>query len=267
MIATLRYEFVMQIRRPSLWIVYGLVFAVLVATLSYWSLDLGLNDAHVPRRAMATAAELLVLLLPIVYGCMLADRPQRDRLLRVDSILDATPTGRTARLVGRYLGVCAATAVPFALAYFGRVLLYVVAEGKPSALGWATLFFLGSVLPGLLFVGALAFAGPLLVPPMVFRVLFVAYWFWGNLIPKDLLPTLSHTILTATGEYVRNAVAPRSLEYLPGDLEYADAPPAVLDFLRPEATPAVALLWVGLMVALTVALLSVVRLHASRSES
>ncbi|MGN9839880.1 hypothetical protein ACTMTI_17315 [Nonomuraea sp. H19] len=260
MIAALRYEFVMQVRRPSLWIVYALVFAVLVATLPFGTLDLNAYDGAVARQAMSVAAQILVSLLPIVYGSLLADRPLRDRVLRVEPLLDATPSGRTARLIGKWAGACAATAVPFAIAYFGRALLYAIVEGQPSALGWAALTFLASVLPGLVFIGALAFAGPLLLPPMMFRVLFVAYWFWGNLIPATMMPTLSHTIFSATGEYVRYGII------APYPIDYGPDPAAVLDFLRPDHTPATAGLWIGVMIVLAAAVLSLVRLHASRSE-
>ncbi|GGO71783.1 hypothetical protein [Nonomuraea cavernae] len=82
MIASLRYEFAMQVRRPLLWIVYGLVLAMMVAVLDYWSLDLGVYEVSVPKEAMGVAAQIIVTLLPIVYGCMLADRPSRDRVLR-----------------------------------------------------------------------------------------------------------------------------------------------------------------------------------------
>ncbi|WP_433226792.1 hypothetical protein [Microtetraspora malaysiensis] len=37
--------------------------------------------------------------------------------------------------------------------------------------------------------------------PPPFRVLFVAYWFRGTIIPADMMPTLSHTIFAATGDY------------------------------------------------------------------
>ncbi|WP_214318230.1 hypothetical protein [Nonomuraea sediminis] len=260
MIPTLRYEFVMQVRRPSMWIIYGLVVAFMVTKLAYWSLDLGESRPAVPRHAMVVAASIVMALLPIVYGCLLADRPQRARVLRVEPVLAATPSGATARLVGRYLGTCAATAVPIAVAYFGRALLYAVVKGEPAALGWAVVIFLAAVLPGLVFVGALVYAGTLLIPPMLFRVLFVAYWFWGNLIPPDLMPTLSHTIFSATGEYARDGL----LAPLP---PYGVTVPGAFDFLRPAATQATALLWIGLMIALAVAMLFLVRLHASRSES
>lgn len=260
MIPTLRYEFVMQIRRPSMWIVYGLAVAFMVAGLAYWSLDLGEPRPAVPRHAMVVAANIVMVLLPIVYGCLLADRPQRARVLRVEPVLAATPSGATARLVGRYLGTCAATAVPIAVAYFGRALLYAVAEGEPAALGWAAVIFLAAVLPGLVFVGALVYAGTLLIPPMLFRVLFVAYWFWGNLIPPNLMPALSHTIFSATGEYARDGL----LAPLP---PYGVTVRGAFDFLRPAATQGTALLWIGLMISLAVAILFLVRLHASRSES
>ncbi|MFI6600604.1 hypothetical protein ACIBHX_30535 [Nonomuraea sp. NPDC050536] len=260
MIPTLRYEFVMQIRRPSMWIVYGLAFAVTVAMLAYWTLDLGEPRPAEPRHAMAVAANILMALMPIVYGCLLADRPQRARVLRVDPVLAATPSGATARLVGRYLGTCAATAMPIAVGYFGRTLIYAVAKGEPAALGWAVVIFLAAVLPGLVFVGALVYAGTLLIPPMLFRVLFVAYWFWGNLIPADMMPTLSHTIFSATGEYARDGL----LAPLP---PYGVTLPGAFDVLRPAATQATALLWIALMIALAVAILFLVRLHASRSES
>ncbi|MFC4008778.1 hypothetical protein ACFOY2_16220 [Nonomuraea purpurea] len=261
MIATFRYAFGMQVRRRSLWIMYGLAFAVTAAMPPFWTLDMGYDDGQEPWQGMATAARLLTSLLPLVYGCMLADRPVRDRVLRVEPILAATPTNSTARLMGAYAGACAATAVPFAVAYFGRALLFVVMEGQPSALWWATLNFTASIVPGLAFLGALAFAGPLLVPPMVFRVLFVAYWFWGNLIPKGMMPTISQTIFDATGDYVRNGLlAPPTVDYGPG-------PPAVFDFLRPASSPGTAVLWIGVMIALSAVMLFLLCLHASRSES
>ena len=32
---------------------------------------------------------------------------------------------------------------------------------------------------------------------MLFRVLFVVYWFWGSLVPAGMMPTLSRTIFSA----------------------------------------------------------------------
>ncbi|MGI5488671.1 hypothetical protein [Microtetraspora malaysiensis] len=265
MIATLRYEFLMQIRRPVMWIVYGLTFVVLVATLwpGYRTLDLGTGDGHDPKQAMLVSAKLTMSLLPIVYGCLIADRLLRDRRLGVAPIMDASPADPVGRLIGKYVGVCAATAVPIVLTFFGRAVVYAITEGRAEALAWSVPIFAAVILPGLVFLGALALAGPLLMPPLAFRVLFVAYWFWGNLIPADMMPTLSHTIFAASNEYAAYGLFDRPQ----AEIVYGPRQGAALNFLRPEATPAVAVLWMGVMVALAAAILLLTRLHAARSES
>ncbi len=265
MIAALRYEFLMQIRRPVMWIVYGLAFAALVATMwpAYRTLDLGSGGGHDPKLAMVVSAKVTMSLLAIVYGCLLADRLIRDRRLGVATIMDASSANPLGRLIGKYAGVCAATAAPIALAFFGRAVVYAIAEGKAEALAWSVPVFATAILPGLAFLGALALAGPLLMPPLVFRVLFVAYWFWGNLIPADMMPTLSHTIFAATGDYVAYGLFDRGSE---GGFVYGPWPDAALNFLRPVASPAVAVLWMGVMVALAAGILLLARLHAARSE-
>ncbi|MFD8560850.1 ABC transporter permease [Streptosporangium canum] len=275
MIATFRYEFRMQIRRPVLWIVYGLTFAVTVAAFghTYLDLNLGGDEGRDPRLAMIASASLLTSLLPIVYGCLLADRLVRDRRLGMSDVLDTTPAGRTGRLAGKYLGVCAATAVPLVLAYLGRAVAYAVTEGEPAALGWAAVVLVTAVVPALLFVGALALAGPLLMPPLLFRVLFVVYWFWGSIITPSMMPTVSHSILSANSQYVAYGLLGYGERILPdailppGGFVYGPWPGAALNFLRPEASPAVALLWIGVMIALAAAVLLLTRLHTARTES
>ncbi|MEV4375742.1 hypothetical protein [Streptosporangium sp. NPDC049644] len=280
MIATFRYEFRMQIRRPVLWIVYGLTFAVIVITLNPAYVDLQRsNDRDDPMTAMIVSADLLMSLLPIVYGCLLADRLVRDRRLGVVGVLDATPTAHTTRLIGKYLGTCAATAVPFTLAYFGRAVVYAIVEGEPSALGWAVVVFVTTTVPALLFVGALGLAGPLLMPPMLFQVLFVVYWFWGNLIYPSMMPTLADTILSPNSQYVAYGLlgytpappGPTETHLIIGPDYYTYGGPtpggASLDFLRPMADAPVALLWIGVMLVLAVFVLSLARLHTTRTES
>ncbi|GAA2871571.1 hypothetical protein GCM10010517_31870 [Streptosporangium fragile] len=272
MIATLRYEFLMQVRRPVMWIVYALTVAVLLATgPGFSTLSLGGSDARDAKTAMVLLAPIMMTLMPIVYGCMLADRLVRDRRLGVDAVLDTTPADRTGRLVGKYLGACAATAVPFLAAYFARALVYVVAEGRPSALGWAVAVFVTTVVPGLLFTGALALAGPLLMPPMLFRVLFVVYWFCFVVIPPSVLPSPSYSIISPEGDYMRYGLYREGLAegevYRPSTAYAALDETGYFNFLRPDATPATALLWAALMLALALALLALVRLHAARTES
>ncbi|WP_165781632.1 hypothetical protein [Streptosporangium minutum] len=47
-------------------------------------------------------------------------------------VLDTTPAGRTGLLVGKYLGACAATAVPLVLAYLGRAVAYAPTAATPG---------------------------------------------------------------------------------------------------------------------------------------
>jgi hypothetical protein len=152
-----------------------------------------------------------------------------------------------ARLVGKYLGVCAGIATPLAIAYLGFAAVFGVAAGLYTAPLWALAVFAVVVLPAVLFVGALALAVPLLMPAWVFRVLFVAYWFWGNGIDPTAMPTLAQTVVTPIGDYPLGAL----FGYRGDDGTVAGPEPgAALNFLRPEATPATAWLSVAILLAI-----------------
>ncbi|MEV8632530.1 hypothetical protein AB0395_12810 [Streptosporangium sp. NPDC051023] len=271
MIATLRHEFGMQIRRPVLWIVYGLAFTLLVVNpqLGYLLPDVG-SFPHDTTAALLAMGDIINAMMPMVYGCLLADRLVRDRRLGVTEVLNTTPAGRTGRLLGKYLGACAATATPIALMYFGRVLVYAIIGGRPGALPLSMAVFAATSLPGLLFTGALALAGPLLMPVQPFRVLFVGYWCWSSLISPDMMPTVAYSILSPGARYARFALF--GVRFPPGVQAPSDYEPyrptsgAAFDALRPVGTPAVAFLWMGVMVALTAAVLLLIRLHTARTE-
>jgi ABC-type Na+ efflux pump permease subunit len=117
--------------------------------------------------------------LPMIFGIVLADRLVRDRKLGVAELLDSTPTNPAARLVGKYLGACAATAVPVALLYVAVALAFTGWRGQPAALWWGLATFTVIVLPLLLLAGSLSFLGPQLMPTPLFRVLLVALFFWA----------------------------------------------------------------------------------------
>ncbi|WP_283133433.1 hypothetical protein [Rhizohabitans arisaemae] len=266
MIATMRYEFHMQLRSRAMWVVYALVFTVYVAVdRSFFTLYLGRGVEGEPKTAMLALGTMVGALMPVAYGCMVADRLVRDTRLGVAGVLDTTPTGQGSRLIGKYLGVCAATAAPIALVFFGRAIVFAVAEGEPTALGWASTTFLLTITPGLIFIGALTLTGPLLISPMIFRVLFVVYWFWGNLIYPAMMPTISGSIFDATGGYMEFGLL--SPERDPNVIPYGPYPGAALNFLRPVASPTVAFLWLGTMLALAVAVLALARLHLARKAT
>src|SRR5262245_7447376 len=202
-VAAFRYEFRMQVRRRSVWLVPAL--SILLFLLIGGSLLRDLFDP-VEARTVAKAAMIdlglqLNALLPIGYGCLLADRLIRDDRLRVAPVLDATPARQTPRLLGKYLGVAVATAIPIMVIYAALAVAYALHRSEPAALSWALVTFGLVMVPGLLFVAAFALAVPLIMPAPLFRVLFVGYWVWGNLVGPEMMPTLARSVIQPIGGY------------------------------------------------------------------
>ncbi|GAA3449760.1 hypothetical protein [Dactylosporangium matsuzakiense] len=254
--ACLRYEFRMQVRKRSVWIVPAL--SILLFILIGGSLLRDLFDPGerppLARTAVFGLALQVHALLAIGFGCLLADRLVRDDRLRVAPILDATPTGPGVRLAGKYLGTAAATAIPIFLVYFGFSAAYAVNTGAPEALLWALAAGGAVLVPGLLFVGGFALAVPVTMPAPLFRVLFVGYWLWGNLAGPELMPTLAGTLVHPLGGYAFTGLL--GFRGIEGDQTLAGpVPGAALNFLRPEPTPLTALLSITVLLALAVAAL------------
>jgi ABC-2 type transport system permease protein len=255
--ASLRYEFRMQVRKRSVWIVPALTLVLFV--LIGGSLLRDLFDPNERPAEARTAVVALAIqihgLLSIGFGCLLADRLIRDDRLRVAPVLDATPAGPGVRLLGKYLGAGAATAIPIVVAYFGFAAAYAINTGAPEALGWALAACGVAIVPGLLFVAAFALAVPLIMPAPLFRVLFVGYWLWGNVVGPAMMPTLAGTLIHPLGGYP--LVALLNFRGIDGDeLMAGPVPGATLNFLRPDPTPALAWLSIGVLLALAAAALA-----------
>jgi ABC-2 type transport system permease protein len=194
--ATAAYEFRMQVRRRSLWLVMGALGAYMI-----WML----TGARVAGEATAAGRTtswtwLMQVLMPIAFGVLLADRFPRDRRLRVDELLETAPAPLWARLLGKYLGATAATLLPILAIYIGG-LAWLIADGSDASSVVATAFpaFILIDLPGLLFVAAFSVCCPLIMPVPVYQFLYVGYWFWGNLMPPQVMPTIRDTWLTPLG--------------------------------------------------------------------
>jgi hypothetical protein len=257
------YETRMLLRKSSLWIVTGLT-VVLLVVLTQGLMAEVLTDED-PKTIMVLAAFQANLLLPIAFGCLLADRWVRDDRLGVTPLLDATPTGAGARLAGKYAGTCLAGTAPIALAFLAFAVGYAAWAGRPVALAWALAAFALIIAPALLFVAAFALAVPLMMPAPLFRVLFVGYWFWGNGVDPGDLPTLAGTLVYPIGGYAVDAL----FDYHgpQGDVRWAGpVPGAVLNVLRPEPTPAVAWLSIAVLLALAAAVLVVAHRLRTRTH-
>ncbi|HEX6352919.1 hypothetical protein [Actinophytocola sp.] len=256
-VTTMRYEFTMQWRKKSVWIVTG-VLALLLVAIGAGQVSSTVFGANDTKLAMARAALLLQLLLPVGYGCLLADRLVRDRQIRVAEVLDATPAGATARLAGKFVGSCVATAVPILVLYLVVGAAYGITEGDWAALGWTIGIFAVVTVPGLAFVGAAALVFPLVMPTALFRVLFVGYWFWGNAVGPAAMPTTAQTVLAPDGAYGLR-------QFFGYDGELVRPPGDPFNALRPEVGTATSLLSIALIAALSALMLA--GAHALQSRS
>jgi ABC-2 type transport system permease protein len=202
-----RYEYRMAIGRWGMWIGYALAAWSFVGGL-LTALAMGMPIETGAAATWSTAGSLalmLNLLTPVVGGIVLADRLVRDRRLGVRELLAATPVSRRTYVLGKYAGAVAAALTPV-LAVLLLMAALLLLHGAPLALLPATLLaFLAITVPAFAFVGAFSLACPVVLPLRVYQILFVGYWFWGNLVSPDMIPTLNGTLLTASGEFVGSA--------------------------------------------------------------
>jgi hypothetical protein len=199
-LAVARYEYLMQVRRPAVWIALLLLIA-LAAT------GPGNLGAH-PSTAdlLAGWAVTFNTFAPLGVGVLLADRALRERKLRLDDLLDSTAARPGPRWWGKALGAATATVTPIIAAW--TVLMVAVAIGRgPVAIPIGIAAFATVNVPGLAFVAAASLTLPLLIGTPLFRAGFVGYWFWGNLLNERRLPipTPAGTPFEAIGEYPSRA--------------------------------------------------------------
>jgi len=197
-LGALTYEFRMQIRCRAVWI-------------SFIALGLFFTQFHQPWfRSITTPASSAIIywtgivqsFLAVVFALMLADRLPRDRWTKVDELLNTLPGSVSARIFGKYLGSSCATLIPMFAVYsvgIGYILFrWHTIQGIPLALA----SFAAIALPGLLFIAAFSIACTAILWVPLYQILFVGYWFWGNLLPDVGIPTLSTTILTPVGGFM-----------------------------------------------------------------
>jgi ABC-2 type transport system permease protein len=191
-----RYEFRMQARRKAVWITVFAVSLLLVSgARNPWNVAKTTPLWHV----VSNWAFVLSVITPIGIGVMLADRLPRDRRTRSAEVLDTLPASFAARLWGKYLGSTLATLLPV-LTLYAAGLGYILARWHDArAIPYALVAFAAINLPGALFVGAFSVCCPALFWVPLYQFLFVGYWFWGNLVPPEMMPTLSGTWLSPVG--------------------------------------------------------------------
>jgi ABC-2 type transport system permease protein len=203
-----RHEFRMSIRRPGLWIAFGLLF-LFFTSFMFISSPQGAMDADevisMPD-LWKYAGRFIIqfnLFFPVVVGILAADRMQRDFRLGVRELQNSTPLSRPVYILGKYLGVLASLFLPV----FLWTIALAVALAAAGTVPWAMVYALPVVclvmtVPAFAFVTAFSLACPLIMPLRVYQILFTGYWFWGNALNSDIFPTLNGTLLTPGGMFI-----------------------------------------------------------------
>lgn len=200
----LRYEFLMQIRRPALWLTF-LGFALLIARSAISQLsDPRFIAMHLSTLQLAAILTLLTnWLAPLGVGIFLADRLPRDRRTRVDELLNTLPGTLRMRVLSKYLGATLASLIPAFLLYLLILGFAVWLTGNFLLIPLGLFCYVVVALPGMFFVAAFSTACPAVIWVPLYQFLFFGYWFWGNLLsPNSGLPTLNGTILTPIGSMI-----------------------------------------------------------------
>ena len=260
--ASASYELRMQLRKPAIWIATVIPFALfaVLAVMDTQNLERLTQDTD-PKTWIADGMGWFTPLLAMVFGFVLADRLVRDRKLGVAPLLDVTPSSRGARLLGKYLGSCAATAVPPALVYLIVAVTFAVWRGKPAALLWGIGTFAAVVVPLLLLTGAFAFLLPQVMPTALFRALVVGVWFWaGATEVESQFPSLAATVLSLMIDY------PQKVFFASTNPTAGPYPGAALNVLRPLPTTMTALLSLALLLAIAAVILAAARALSARTS-
>lgn len=200
----IRYEFKMQARRRSLWIVFAGIALIMAGILPGNLFNSGEHLGRMTLLQQVASVTVDIDWLPLIgIGIFLADRFPRERNNRVDELFESMPGTLNTRLAGKYLGCLLGTLLPAFLAYAFDIGLLAFIKHTLLVLPLSLVTYTTIVLPGVCFITAFTLACTALMWVPLYQFLFIGYWFWGNLLgPRIGLPTLSTTILTPSGGFI-----------------------------------------------------------------
>jgi hypothetical protein len=198
-----RYEYRMSIKRVGVLIIF-LLFTNFYSFIML-SGETALVEGNTSAEMWGSAAQLafsMNIFFPVMAGIMASDRAVRDRKLGVRELLRVTRLQNSGYILGKFLGV--------SLSIITLQLSLIVLFGLEGMIFQGTgIVFVGMLvlasllinLPGLLFVTAFSLACPLVIPLRVYQILFTGYWYWGNFLNPEFIPTIAGTLLNASGKY------------------------------------------------------------------
>lgn len=202
----LRHEFKMTIKRPGMWIAYGLLYLFYSFAIVHPEVVTNASNITISQMWQSAGATMFTInmFMVLLGGILSADRLQRDFHLEVRELQQSAPMPLSTYILAKYFGVLAGVITPMFLYVLVSTLIVVIFGAPPVFLGIMLVAFAAMGLPAYAFVVAFSLVCPLLMPVRVYQVLFVGYWFWGNYLNPDAFPTISGTLLVPSGRYVLN---------------------------------------------------------------
>ncbi len=236
-LAVFRYEYLMQLRRPGLWISLVLTTGVFFLLL-YSDRQNALPLASQPWKLSTSFIEEFVLFAPVAAGILAADRFTRDRALGTGELINSSLALKGPLVLGKYAGsVLAIFTPPFVLLLAEMVALAAYYQ-QPALFLTVPVVLLAVVAPSWLFVVAWSLLLPLVMPLRLYQVLFAGFWMWAVAVPPDRLPTINFSILSMSGQYAHYAIFLND--------------PTGSSYMRPPATVGLAIINMGLVLGLSV---------------
>lgn len=204
-IGVFAYEYRMSISRKAVLIVTG-IFALAYLLIFMFTSDAPESAFTDPWADAGSMAFGMNIFFPVVAGIIASDRAVRDSKLGVRELLRVTNLDNYTYILGKYFGVA------FSLLTLQFAILVVLAVAAILIYGISPLFLpfllVGSIIinaPGLFFITAFSLACPLVMPVRVYQILFTGYWYWGNFLNPEFIPTIANTLLNAAGKYAAGA--------------------------------------------------------------
>ena len=200
----IRYEFKMQARRRSLWIVFAGIALIMLGAMPGSLFNSGEHLGRMTLLQQVASVTVNIDWLPLIaIGIFLADRFPRERSNRVDELFESMPGTLNTRLAGKYLGCLLGTLLPAFLAYCLDISLLAYITHTALVLPLSLITYTTIVIPGVCFITAFTLVCTSLMWVPLYQFLFIGYWFWGNMLgPRIGLPTLSTTILMPSGGFI-----------------------------------------------------------------
>jgi len=205
--AVARYEFLMQIRRVTFWILFAV--GALVPIIQFFNPQSFTHNANlVVTQQSVVVIEIADIagFVALVTGLLLAGRVQRDHSLRVEEVLKAARPTPMTRLFGKFAGASLASFVPAALLTAVGIGALVARYQDPGVIPLALAVAALTIIPATLCVGAFAIACGTFMWAPLFQFLFLGYWLWEQLDPKGPIPTLNGTVLSPSMRLVMTGV-------------------------------------------------------------